>query len=304
MVVKKYPLGVAQFYISHTCNIACPGCLSFNNYNISGHDKFEDYEYDTQQWSKILSPVDMSIIGGEPLSNPDVHNWAIGVRKLFPDCNDLKICTNGLLINKWTHKIPEWWDAGIVLEVSAHTPSHYEQAQQDIEIIIGNKHVEKCNAKTLKKLKIAPKYYADDYEIFYVHNNKVIAMIAKEYVFNEWGVKNHANNKINFFNNNPQAAHNACDINDCHYIYKGKLYKCGTIVGAKKLIEKYSVEDRGTKLINLYKPLQHDQSNIAKELETFTNKAIPQCSLCPINPKKITISDSDTKKVRAAYKNE
>jgi organic radical activating enzyme len=298
MDLEKFPLNIVQFYISHTCNIACPGCLSFNNYNISGHDMFADYEHETAQWSKILQPSDMSIIGGEPMSNPDLHNWVLGVRKYF-DCTDLKICTNGLLINKWATHIPEWWDLGIVVEVSAHTPAHYVQAQSDIEKIIGNKNIKKVNAKTLAKLNIAPKYYSEDYETFYITKNTVVAMIGKEYVFNKWGVKTHNNNQINFFASNPIAAHNACDIKECHYIYKGELYKCGTIVGAKALIEKYNVEERGRQLIESYKPLQYNHPNLQKQLEVFSQKAIAQCAMCPINHKQITINDSDTKKIKA-----
>jgi len=294
-----FPLGVVQFYISHTCNLACPGCLSFNNYNISGHDLFEDYKNDAIAWSKILDPIDMSIIGGEPMSNPDLHNWAIGLRSIFPYCKDFKICTNGLLIDKWKHNLVEWWNAGIIVEVNAHTPEHFAKAERDIESAIGNKNITKVTSAELTNV---PKYYKTDYTIFYVQDNRVVAMIAEEFDFYQWGSKDHNNNQINFYKNNSEDAHNACDINDCHYIYKGKLYKCGTLVGAQALVKKYAIEPSAEKLIQKYKPLEHTDKNILHKVSRLTSDAIKQCSLCPIEPKYTTITNNDVKKVSAPTK--
>ena len=295
-------IDIVQFYISHTCNIACPGCLSFNNYAISGHDLFSDWEKDATSWSKILNPKDMSIIGGEPMTNPDLHNWAIGIRKLFKNCTDFKICTNGLLIDRWRQHIPEWWDNNIILEVSAHTKSHFEKAQKDIESLIGNKNISKYTIDTVTKYTSVPDYYIEDYDVFYVQGNKVVALIAKEYEFDKWGIKNYKNNQLKFFNSDPIRAHDNCAIRNCHYIYKGQLYKCGTVVGAQEFIKKYNVDPQGAKLFQMYKPIAHDQPDVMQKVAGLTDQPIPQCRLCPENPKTIFIKDTDVKKDKTGYK--
>lgn len=295
-------IDIVQFYISHTCNIACPGCFSFNNFAISGHDSFADYEKDAEAWSKVILPKDMSIIGGEPMTNPDLHNWAMGVRKYFPKCRDLKICTNGLLIDRWRQHIPEWWDNHIILEVSAHTKSHFEKAQKDIENIIGNKDIVKCTVDNVHEYAAIPAYYTEDYCVFYVQNGKVVSLISKQYNFEKWGIKNVKENIVKFHNSDPVLAHRNCPINDCHYIYKGKLYKCGTIVGAQGLIEKYNVDKKSAKLWKRYKPLEHSQSDIEEQVQMISTTPVAQCRLCPTNPKTHKIKDTDIKKIMQGYK--
>lgn len=264
-----------QFYISHTCNLACDNCLSYNNFAIRGHDNFADYRYEAEQWSKIIEPNDMSIIGGEPLSNPDVHNWVIGIRKLFPNCKDFKVCTNGVFINKHKDNIPLWHDLGVILEIHSHSLEHYLQAQVDIQKILG---------KNFTKQKTAPanypNYYNEDFDIFYVVNDKIFAAIAEPYEFQTMGVSAYKNGKWQMFDNDPKLAHMVCSINDAHYIYQGKLYKCGLIVGAQEFVKTYNVDETHANIINAYNPIEHDDSNIREQISNL-KKHIPQCALCP-----------------------
>jgi MoaA/NifB/PqqE/SkfB family radical SAM enzyme len=272
---NKIKLETVQFYISHTCNLACDNCLSYNNFAIKGHDKFEDYSDDAKQWSQLLQPDDMSIIGGEPLSNPDVHNWVIGIRNLFPNCKDFKVCTNGVFINKHKNNIPHWHNLGVVLEVHSHSTEHFNQAQQDIENILKTDY-KKQNTPPVGY----PDYYNDDFDIFYVIDNKVFAALAAPYEFKTMGVNTYKNNQWEMFDNNPIAAHMICSIKDAHYIYQGKLYKCGLIVGAQEFVKTYTVKESNKDLINAYVPIQHSAVDVYEQIEKL-NKSIPQCALCP-----------------------
>lgn len=281
-----YPIGTVQFYISHTCNFSCPNCLSYNNFAIKGHDKFDDYAAQAEEWSKILKPTDMSIIGGEPLSNPYINSWVQGLTQLF-DCEDFKICTNGLLLDK--HDINAWIAQGAIIEVNAHTDSHFAKACNDIESALVN------YKKSNSPLPDSPKYYAADYSVFYIVDNKIVAVVAQPYDFRQWGVNKFENNEWHLYDSNPKIAHINCPTNDCHYIYRGQLYKCGTMVGAKEFVKKYSVHKPHADLINAYKPISHTDADLHQQLSNL-KKHIPQCQLCPVTKQHTRATDSDIKK--------
>ena len=67
----KHHIEMGQWYITHTCNLACNNCLSYNNYKIGGHERWEDNEEFVKLWSERVYIEDCSIIGGEPFANPD-----------------------------------------------------------------------------------------------------------------------------------------------------------------------------------------------------------------------------------------
>lgn len=99
---KKF-LPYVEFYISHTCNFGCEGCNRFNNYTFTGHQRWKDYEKIYKEWSHRLEFNHYTIIGGEPMSNPDMIEWILGLHELWPDCNAV-LLTNGSYINKFTEE--------------------------------------------------------------------------------------------------------------------------------------------------------------------------------------------------------
>ena len=79
--------------------------------------------------------------------------------------------------------------------------------------------------------------------------------------FMPWGVKNIDNGVYNFYESDREQAHTACWHNDCPYIYKGKMYKCGTVVGAQAFVKKYPVRQQDKDLYEL-KPLIQTKMNL------------------------------------------
>ena len=296
--MEKININIVQFYITHTCNIACPGCLSFNNFKISGHELWKDNEEFAKQWASVITPKDFTVIGGEPLSNPDIDNWIVGLRQYFSDIEDFKICTNGLLISSFKEKIRKWWDLGVILEISAHTENQYKKIVKDLKNILDNDNIEKYNPNKHKNLNI-PDYYNEDYNVILLRDNKPIVLIAEEFQFYKWGARKISKDTVHLYNSNPREAHKNCEIYDCHYIYRGELYKCGTMVGAKELLNKYNLDDRSKKLITDYKPISLSDDNLREKIEKLTDNHIPQCSLCPSSliDQEREILDSDIKKV-------
>ncbi len=94
-----------EFYITHTCNFNCEGCNRFNNYAFTGHQRWSDYKDIYEKWSKRLKFNDYYILGGEPMSNPDLLEWISGIRHLWGETNNATLVTNGSYEKKFNQEL-------------------------------------------------------------------------------------------------------------------------------------------------------------------------------------------------------
>jgi hypothetical protein len=263
----KHFVEMGQWYITHTCNLSCENCLSYNNYKISGHERWEENEDHVKAWSERVYIEDCSIIGGEPFANPDIHKWAMGVRKYF-DTKDLKVCTNGTYLEHHIDNIKQWIDNGIVLEIQYHDPMHKQKIDVAIKQILGSN----THKITGRDWHGDPDYYDEFDEIYFVDNRVAILVVAsfEFYTHTIDGV------------GDAEFTHKFCAWRDCHYFYRGELYKCGALVGAQGMAEKFDLLNKD--IITQYKPVNvfdNDLGSAIKQLQ----KSVPQCAMC--NTKKM-----------------
>ena len=144
-MIKLFP--VVEFYITNVCNLACRGCNRFNDEKFKGHQLWNDYAEEIEQWATRLEIPRMTIIGGEPTLNPDLEKWAMNLRRLWPDAV-IMIQTNG------TYQRPEYlefWDKySVGFGLSLHDPA------------------------TAEELKEKWKHYAGPHEAYVFHQSTII----------------------------------------------------------------------------------------------------------------------------------
>ena len=92
----KQVLPFLETMITQTCQLSCLGCTNYSDLRHSGYIKWKDGKRDLEQWLERIDIPDFGIMGGEPLINPEVIQWLIGVRELMPD-SQIRFTTNGLL---------------------------------------------------------------------------------------------------------------------------------------------------------------------------------------------------------------
>ena len=125
-----------EFYITNVCNIACPDCNRFNNHDFAGWQRWSDYEADYTAWADRIRLQKVTILGGEPLMNPDICKWIIGINQLWG--KSVNVLTNGTRLNQ----TPGLYDAlmnyrrfsGNWIGVSVHNVGdlerHFEEARK------------------------------------------------------------------------------------------------------------------------------------------------------------------------------
>lgn len=111
-----------EFYITNVCNFNCTGCNRFNNINFSGHQRWEDYRATYEKWATHLTFDSFTILGGEPMTNPDYLDWLSGVHKLWPDAKG-SFLTNGHYLtasNQALYDILQNSNGNITLDIGLH----------------------------------------------------------------------------------------------------------------------------------------------------------------------------------------
>jgi len=117
-------LEFAEFYITNVCNLNCPNCNRFNNFAFTGHQIWADYKDVYSEWAKKINIKRIGILGGEPLLNPDLINWILGLFELWPEC---KICitSNGTMLKQREdlYRLLQENPHRLILEISTHGPT-------------------------------------------------------------------------------------------------------------------------------------------------------------------------------------
>jgi organic radical activating enzyme len=299
-------LDYVEFYITNVCNLNCPLCQRFNNYNFKGHQKWADFKQIYAEWAKVINVKTISIIGGEPLLNPDFQDWLLGIRALWPNAR-IEIATNGTQLHKWSelyHIVKS--DTNIHIRISLHGGKSEQMVQQSVSKFYNNAQLvpvweyewvntwnvikadnwPNCNSSNdfyqLSediKSECSLNYNLDpanwrktfiDHE--YTDQAGVKILYIKEDIFFERTIiVNSADRKITLQNSKPEEAIKVCGfaINKCSQFVAGKLYKCHAVALLPEFIKQFpvTVSDDDLSLLSSYKPANYNWH--ADELKQF-----------------------------------
>lgn len=270
--LKKPKINYVEFYITNVCNLACPGCNRFNNYDFRGFQRWEDYRDQYRQWSEMVDVGSMNILGGEPLLNSTFMDWAVGINQLWPH-KLLRITTNGFRLNK----VRGLYDLvkkhrNIKIEIGIHNKQHKKEIFDIVkEFLHGD-----CKFE----------FNSDDpYRQYHrvTDSNGVEIRIEYNWWFHQGAIINEGTVQ-RLHVSDPEKAHSTCHMKTCHTFKDGKLYKCGVVAVLPDYDQQYplTLEASEKTMINSYQPLTLSHTWEQKE-EFIQNlgKPIAQCRFCP-----------------------
>ena len=192
--LAKRPLTKLQFAFSLAthCNLNCKGCAHFASLSGEEFPDFAEAERDFARLGELFHGRchSISLMGGEPLLNPQIEDYCRMARKHFP-IGDVQVVTNGILLKKM--------------------PDSFFRTCREAKISI---HVTpypiKLDHKTIQK---RCRRYGVPYHFYWDQTSKDEFF---RYVIDETGCQNAAQNFIE------------CDnANYCLFLYKGRMYPCG-----------------------------------------------------------------------------
>lgn len=273
--MQKIHLDKVEFYITNVCNLTCENCNRFNNYNFKGWQNWQDFSAIYSRWSELLTINHVVIMGGEPLLNPSILEWARGLIK-FSTAWPVQILSNGTRINH-VHGLydfllnnPAW--VGITL----HNPNEIHEIMAQVENFLRGP-VEKIQGEQNNPFG-APMCYRD--------SNGIMIPFWTTSIFQQSAILRNEHNELTLHDSDPEQAHNICNFaqGKSYHFIGGKLYKCGPVALLPEFDRQnplhISLQDR--ELLNSYQPLTLENFETYHE-QFFANldSAIPQCKFCP-----------------------
>lgn len=270
--MPKIPIKYCEFYITHVCNLACTGCNRFNNFKFAGFQKWADHADTYQQWSQIIDPGSIAILGGEPLLNPTFMDWAEGIAQLWPG-KLIRVITNGFQLDrvKGLYELVER-NRNIVLWVGIHNKQHKQKIIESVKTLTQAPHTVVFNTD-------------NPYQQYMTVTDANGVEVRIEY--NWWfhqGSLIPTETGYTLHNSDPARAHNICNMKECHHFVNGLLYKCGLVATVKDFDKQYNLQlsDSDRVLMNSYTPLNISAAHKEKiRFITELPKQIPQCKFCP-----------------------
>jgi len=204
----KQVLPFLETMITQSCQLSCTGCTNYSDLKHSGYVKWQYGKRDLEQWLERLDIPDFGIMGGEPLINPEVKQWLIGVRELMPN-SQIRFTTNGLLLEKHWDIIELMHDLGNVsFKITAHTPELLEHTINKIMNMYEWRPVHEYGIDRLITT-----------NQFRLHVKTPLSFLKT--------FRNDYADMMPCYSDHKQAF-DSCIQQTCPLLYKGKIYKCST----------------------------------------------------------------------------
>lgn len=202
-------LPFVETMITQACNISCVGCTNYSDLVHRGYLTWQQGRAEIESWLKRVDIPDFGILGGEPLMNPEVRDWIIGIRKLLPN-SQIRFTTNALLLERNFDIVDLLAQVGnVVFKIAIH------ERTSELEAVV---------QRVMDKFAWEPvvEYGVHRYR---THNNFRF-YVRRPDIFYKTFVGNYENMRPH--NNNPADAFKICCQQTCPLLYNGRLYKCST----------------------------------------------------------------------------
>lgn len=260
-----------EWMITTSCDLACPGCDRFIDYNHNWTESYEDIKNNMEFWSKHLDPDNLTLIGGEPLLHPKIYD-IIRVSRQYFDHACIEIYTNGLLFPKrpkLLKVLKEIGNAKISLTIHNKDPNIRDVIERNIEKYIKRKD---------RWYQTGPNTYK---------SGEIELEITDPTQGGWYDYRRNINGVLKPWNDNdPSSSYQHCTANIYPIVYKNQLYKCPPISMLETHLTKYNqLEDLDWKPYLKYKGLSVNFKE--QELEDFINNINSPhaiCSMCPAKP--------------------
>lgn len=272
-ISQKLYLSYAEFYITNVCNLACEGCNRFNSFRFKGWQKWTDWQSTYRAWSQELDIQTITVMGGEPLLNPEFYQWVQGLSDLWPKSN-VMIASNGTRLHQH-HSL---------YDILLHNP------KIKINVSIHNKMHKKSVIEKIKNFLRAPFEYKADTTRYresleITDANHVSIKIFYNWWFHQGAiVTDPESGRLTLHNSDPVKSHQICHSKTCHHFDHGRLYKCGPAAlfpsFDKQITLALSPGDR--ELMQSVASIGIDDSHQTKaQFLQQIDRPIPQCKFCP-----------------------
>jgi len=249
-----------EIHLTHGCNLSCESCSHYSNQGHKGILSLAEAEHSMTLWHHRLIPHTFSLLGGEPSIHPDLPEFVLLARRVWPNAH-LRLVTNGFFL----HRHPA---LPAILQRDPNT-SIYLSIHHD-----GPEYAEK-----LQPVMALLKNWVRNYRI------RVNIYLS----FKHWTrvYRGSGNTMEPFKDEQPRQSWECCPAKYCPQLFEGKLWKCAPLAYLKLQDAKYRLSDSWKPYLQ-YQPLESNCTDEQLE-EFFQREEESFCGMCPANPERFRL---------------
>ena len=249
--------------ITQVCNLSCRGCTNYSDLAHTGYVPWSQGQAWLQQWNQRLVIEDFGIMGGEPLINPEVRSWLVGVRDLLPD-SQIRFTTNGLLLHRYPDLLDLCQELGnVVFKITVHVRD--PALEEEINRIMSARTWHPVTEHGIKRWR---------------STNGLRFQVNRP----DWFLSPFRNDYSDMapWNSDPVAAFRNCIQQTCPLLYQGRIYKCSTAALLRDTLKRFGDPNITEWMRYINHGIGHhdDHATLADFIENF-GKPNPMCSQCP-----------------------
>lgn len=258
--------------VGNVCNLTCSNCMTFGDRKFKGWFKWETHEKTYLKWQELVDFYDITLVGGEPFSNPTLLIWAEQISRLWPNAR-FYIDTNGVLLKQKIDLTKRLIDLGYCIRITYHDPAHIDAINNSIQEILSFYD------------DIEIKDYIDYYNLKsrdYIIRGKTVIKISDHTRFFPNPVKEVIDGVTYFYKGDPEEVHKNCPVNQDFMLLHGIMYKCVFSAAYKEARLQFQFEDRANELLDNYRGCSpfDDIRQVENFIKNLVNH-IPLCEICP-----------------------
>jgi organic radical activating enzyme len=252
-----------EVMVINACNLSCAGCTTFSDLKHSGYVTWKQGRDWLEPWTNRINIQAIGMMGGEPLMNPELRQWLLGIRELLPE-TQIRVVTNGLLLHK------HWWILDL-LDTLGNSVLKISQHVDDPRLTDAIDHVfSSRDWKPINEYGIDRWVSSSGLRFQIVRPTQFLKTFKGEYV----DAAPH--------DSDPAQAFSICVQKKCPLLFDEKIWKCGTAALTPPMLERFDWPNRAQWEPFIVPGLESTCSN--EELNTFVNnfgKPHGLCKQCP-----------------------
>lgn len=268
--IDKPSLEFLEVMIIRACNLSCQGCTTFSDLHHGGYVTWETGQAWLRSWAERLHLQAIGFMGGEPLINPEIQQWLLGVRALLPGAQ-IRFVTNGLLLRKHWYLLDMLDQLGnCVLKISQHVDD--VRLQQVIDDIFAARSWQSVHEFGIDRWKTST-----GFRFQVTRPTKFLKTFKGDY------------SNMSPHHNDPASAFDICVQKKCPLLYQGRIWKCGTLALTPDILKRMGQPNFQSWQPFLDNGLASDCDD--RDLQAFVNnfgRPHQRCAQCP------SIADRDS----------
>ena len=207
--MKSLIIPYAEIMITQVCNLSCKGCSTYSDLPHKGYTTWNKGLQEIEPWLDRVEFDHFGLMGGEPLVNPQIREWLIGIRKLMPNTT-IRVPINGTLLHNHFDIVDLLNDLGnVIFKITVHTQ---DQVINDaIEFVMN-----RFKWKPVHEFGIHRWETGNNFKFQINHPTKFFMTFKNDYTDAEP------------YKSDPIRAFDVCHQKLCPLLHNGRIYKCST----------------------------------------------------------------------------